>query len=47
MTKKEKKEAYELLIFMIGKFEEFVILSKEEQLKAIEELKKEAKKYGN
>ena len=45
MSKKEKQENYESMMFLISQFEQFMELSKEEQLNAINELRKEAEKW--
>lgn len=45
MSKKEKQENYESMIFWISQFEQFMEMSKEEQLNAINELRKEAEKW--
>lgn len=43
--KKEKKQTKENLLFIINSLEEFIKLSKSEQMNAIKKLKEEYKKY--
>lgn len=45
VSKKEKQENYESIMYWVNNLEKFMELSKEEQVEAINELRKEAEKW--